>query len=349
MLKHTTILLALMMAQQALAGERPPSPQQQTIENGLSRVEVGLTGKLKELLEPMKSATPSHLNDDIDVAKTTIDHLEKMDAEAPSSASKTSQYLHDLTLLSLWRFTLERLTYYIDLSKSLVDLNQKLLREIELTPRRPAEELKRPVPAASLWSRFCNSAYACTIGKVSDWYAGWQAERQRQQELAKQRVIAILNAKYGQGFNATTFIEQAVRARLGSIYNIEDLLSSALKREPQANATRLLKLMQDIDHQRMQERFEQMGSSSSTSSPSSFYPEQVTTSVASDHLAATHTPTHADTVREAPQHPPVPTPPTFSLEKNSGGQEVRNTYNVGQSYSVGDQFLGVQERDLKVN
>lgn len=347
MLKQTTILLALMLAQQGLAGDRPPSPQQQTIENGLSRVEAGLTGKLKELLGPMKSATPSHLNDDIAAATTTIDHLEKMDAEASRSGSKTSQYLHDLTLLSLWRFTLERLSYYIDLSKSLVDLNQKLLREIETTPQRQAEEPKRPVPAASLWSRFCNSAYACTIGKVSDWYAGWQAERQRQQELAKQRVIAILDAKYGQGFNATAFIEQAVRARLGNIYNIEDLLSAALKREPTANATQLLKLMQDIDYQRMQERFEQMGSSSSTSSSSSFYPEQVTTPVASDHLATTHTPTHADTVRDAPQHPPVPTPPAFNLEKHAGSQEARNTYNVGQSFSVGDQFLGVQEGDLK--
>lgn len=273
-------IIAVIISVQYSACAMDGDQQQPTteIKNGLNNVQKTLSKHLKNMLPSM--GEPKHVLKD---SQGTIGVIEgaqsNYDADTHSAGER---YIHDLTLLSLWKYTLDRLMHYINLSKELAVLNDELagkLRQIQAPQQQPillqegevAREHAQEEVVLPRWGFW--AGYASIMNGI-----GGFCQRQGDKTNCsidrenKEKLDSVISKLEQLGFNkedAVAFVKESLKAYNNNISYLGHLIDAAIKRNPQIQPVQLAKILREIDIQWEKEAEESRNNSSSSSSDSS--------------------------------------------------------------------------------
>ncbi|MBX3487616.1 MAG: hypothetical protein KF798_06915 [Candidatus Paracaedibacteraceae bacterium] len=257
------------------------------------------------------------------------------------STNPVVRFTQDMTIITLWNYTLDRLKNYIDLVDALKRLNSELLIALEAPIVFTAQDLKNlkfdiqnlPGFLRKCFEGACNFISLGRLGRDATQF-DQNVTEQRDQQLAAigQKIVEIL-ARNNPGMRKKAMTRWLQSAQKLSPYLdvVQSYINRAIKQEPDADAERLLILIQQLIQQDEEERRHHQESSSDDSRDNSDIRPDTTNVGKDDH--------ESPSMNTASPTEPSESDSSYMGETISRGFEGPGWSSMDErAFQAGDQF-----------
>lgn len=241
------MLISNIQEQQAAVPNNPPNANPQVLGNNPTQK---LISRLSILTDEMRV-----MDDD---SAQLIDRLRGF-MELDATANPEIKLTQDLTVITLWNYTLDRLKNYIDLVDALTRLKTELTAILNAPITFSANDLKRmgfdilnlPGLLRKCFEGACHFVSSGRWGRNTEQFTKYvDAQRDERLTAIASEIIAILK-KNNPTMRKKAMIAWLTSARELSTYldRVNNYVDRAIKQKPDATAEELLNLMRQLKQQ----------------------------------------------------------------------------------------------------